>query len=103
LGLQHAFCAHTQRVDPAAAHVAHEQVLEHLFEIGGARVDQMMFDGAQLHRTLGQGLRRGGVDAAGVDGHGDHRPPIGFFEPGDAERRVETAGKSQEYGLGALP
>ena len=67
-----------------------------------ARIDQMMFDGAELRRALGQRLRRRGIDAAGIDGHGDDRPLIGVLEPGHAERGVEAAGKSQENGLGAL-
>ena len=85
LRLQHPLRADAQRVYAAAPHIAHEQVFEHLLEIRGARIDQMMFNGAQLMRALGERARGGGIDAAGVDGHRDHRPLIGVLEPRHAE------------------
>ena len=80
LCLQHAFRADAQRINAAPPHITHDQELEHLVEIGGARIDQVVFDGAQLARPLGQGLRRRRVDAAGVDGRS---PAAGsVLEPG---------------------
>ncbi len=103
LRLQHAFRAHAQRIEAAAAYVAHDEKPQHLVEIRGARVNQMMRHGAQLGGALGQGTRRGGIDASGIDRDGNHRPPVGVLEPGHAERGVESAGKSQKYGQGVLP
>ena len=48
LRLKDALRADAQRIHAAAAHIAHEQKLQHLLEIGGARFDEMMGDGAQF-------------------------------------------------------
>ena len=54
-------------------HVAHDEEAQHLLEIVRARIDLVMRDGAQRAGALGQRARRGRIDAAGVDGHGDDR------------------------------
>jgi hypothetical protein len=74
LRLHHALGADAQRIELAAAHVAHDQELQHLLEIVRARVDLVVLDGAQrLARSAGLG--GGGVDAAGVHRHRDDRAP----------------------------
>ncbi len=52
LRLQHPLGAYAQRIHIAAADIAHDQEFEHLIKIRALCVNQMMFDGAQLRRTL---------------------------------------------------
>ena len=52
LRLHDALGAHAQRIELAAAHVAHDQETQHLLEVVGARVDLVMLDGAQRQRAL---------------------------------------------------
>ena len=101
LRLQNALGADAQRIHIAAADIAHDQEFEHLIKVRALCVDQVMFDGAQLRRALGQRFGRLRIDAAGIDGHGDDGALIGVLQPRHAERGVEAAGKSQENGLGA--
>jgi hypothetical protein len=96
LRLQHALRAHAERIHTAAPHVAHDQELEHLIEVGGAGVDQVMLDGAELGRTERQRLRGLGIDAPGVDGDRNHRPVVGILEPWHAERGVQAPRKCQQ-------
>ena len=101
LRLQHALGAHAQWVGSAAAHVPHDQILQHLIEVGGAGVDEMVLERAELCGARGQRRARLGVEPAGVDRDGDHRPPIGLLQPGHTERGIETAGKCQQNGRSA--
>ena len=93
--------ADAQRVHLPPAHVAHEQVLEHLAEEIAAGFHELVIRGAQRCRPLGQGVGRRRIDTAGVDRHRDHRTPAGFLEPRHAERGVEPPGESQHDGLTA--
>ena len=52
LRLQHALGADAQRIEVAAPHVAHDQEPQHLLEVRGPRVDEVMRDGAQRLRAL---------------------------------------------------
>ena len=101
LRLHYALRADAQRIQAAPADVAHNEEFEHLVEIYRARIEQMMLDGAEFNRPQRQALRSSRVDAAGIDGHGNHRTLIGIIEPGYTERGVQTAGKCQKNGLGA--
>ncbi len=85
LRLQHALGADAQRIHIAAAHIAHDQEFQHLIKVRVLCVNQMMFDRAQLLRTLRQRCGRRRIDAAGIDGHGDDGPLIGILEPGNAK------------------
>ena len=96
LRLHDALGADAQRIHLAALHVAHDQVLDHLLEVGLLRFDQDVILRAERARPLIQHLRRFGIDAAGVDGHGDDRPPIVFLQPRHQERGVEAAGEGEQ-------
>ena len=102
LGLEHALRADAQRIEIAATHVAHDEVLEHLLEVCGPRVDEVMGDGAERPRALLEHAGRFGVDAAGVHGERDDRAAVRLGEPRHTEGRVESAGKSEQDGPGAL-
>ena len=101
LRLHHALGADAQRIELAAAHVAHDQEAQHLLEVVGARVDLVMLDGAERQRALAQRLRGRGIDAAGVHGDRDDRPAVVLRQPGHQERGVEAAGIGEHDGLGA--
>ena len=58
LGLHDALGAHAQRIELAAAHIAHDQEAQHLLEIIGARIDGVVLDGAQ---RPGAGTERAGA------------------------------------------
>jgi hypothetical protein len=47
LRLQHPLGADAERVQVAAAHVAHDEKAQHLREIGRSRVDQVVRNGAE--------------------------------------------------------
>ena len=57
LRLHDALGADAQRIELAAAHVAHDQEAQHLLEVIGARIDLVMLDGAERTRAFAQ--RRG--------------------------------------------
>ena len=47
LRLQHALGADAQRIEVAAPHVAHHEVAQHLVEVSGPRIDEMVRGGAE--------------------------------------------------------
>src|SRR5450631_197851 len=101
LGLQYALGANAQRIQAPPSDVAHDEEFEYLVEIRRARIEQMMLEAAEFNRPQRQALRSRRVDAAGIDGHGNHRTSISLLEPGHTERGVQTAGKGQKNGLSA--
>ena len=90
--------AHAQRIELAAAHVAHDQETQHLLEVIRACVDLVMRDGTVSFGALGKRLRTGSIDAAGVHGHRDDGAAVVVLEPGHQERSVEATGVGQDNG-----
>ena len=91
LCLHDAFGADTERIELAAAHVAHDQKAQHLLEIIGARVDLMMRARTERQGTLTQCAGAARIDAAGVYRHGNDRTVIILDEPRHQERGVQAA------------
>ena len=101
LRLHHALGAYAQRIELATSHVPHDEETQHLLEVIRARIDDVMLDGAERLRALLERARGLRVDAAGVDRHGDDRAVVVLGHPRHEERRVESAGVSEDDGLGA--
>jgi hypothetical protein len=48
LCLHDALGSHAERVELSAPHIAHDEEAQHLLEVLGARIDEVMRDGAEL-------------------------------------------------------
>ena len=76
LRLQHALGADAERIGCPRRTLPITRKRKHLLEVSGARVDEVVRDGAERARARSSTARRLGVDAAGVDRERDHRPAM---------------------------
>src|SRR5690606_34584762 len=72
------------------------QVLENPLEKHLPGLDQHVFNRAKLLRALLEVLDGSGIQAAGVDRHGDDRPAQLLLHPRHQERGVEPAREAQD-------
>jgi hypothetical protein len=99
LRLHHALRANAKRVELAAAHVPHDEKAQHLLEVIRPRVDDVMLHRAERLRALRERSPGGLVDAAGIHRYRDDGAVVVLGHPRHEERRIQTAGISEDDGL----
>ena len=90
-----------QRVQLAAAHVAHDQEAQHLLEVVGARIDLVVLDGAERPRALAQRAAAAASMPPVSTVTVITGPAVMLGHPRHQERGVEAAGIGEDNGLGA--